>query len=203
MTAGDARIAAALAGPGWVVAPGYASADEVAGLTAALHARELAGGFRPAAVGAGAHRAVRTQIRGDRIAWLMHEECAAETALLDRLEALRVALNERLLLGLYDLECHFAIYGPGAGYVRHLDRSPQGAERVVSLVLYLNRDWQPGDGGELVLTTREGEQWVEPRAGVLVAFLSEELAHEVRPAHRPRLSLAGWFRRRPLAGAAR
>lgn len=203
MTGGDAPIAAALAGPGWALAPGYASAVEAAALTAALRARETAGEFRAAGVGGGERPQVRREIRGDRIAWWQQPQCPAEAALLARLEALRVVLNRQLLLGLEDFECHYAIYDTGAGYVRHLDRSPHGAERVVSLVLYLNLGWRRGDGGELVLALPGGEARVEPRAGTLVAFLSEELPHEVRPANRPRLSLAGWFRRRPLAGPVR
>ncbi|MBS0373154.1 MAG: 2OG-Fe(II) oxygenase [Proteobacteria bacterium] len=203
MAAGDAAVAAALAGPGWAVVPAYLPALEVAALVAAQQARELAGEFRPAAVGAGQSRALRPEIRSDRIAWLQDAQCPAEAALLARLEALRVTLNRRLLLGLDELECQYAVYDPGAGYARHLDRSPRGAERVVSWVLYLNVGWQPGDGGELVLSTPAGEHRVEPRAGVLVTFLSAELAHEVRPAARPRLSLAGWFRRRPLPATVR
>ena len=35
---------------------------------------------------------------------------------------------------------------------------------------------------------------VEPRAGTLVAFLSEKIPHEVLAATRERYSIAGWFR---------
>jgi len=65
------------------------------------------------------------------------------------------------------------------------------------MVTYLNSDWQPGDGGELVLYAEDEVTeiaTIEPRAGTLVLFLSEEIPHEVRPAIRDRISIAGWFR---------
>jgi SM-20-related protein len=31
-----------------------------------------------------------------------------------------------------------------------------------------------------------------------MCFMSDRIEHEVRPASRERLSLTGWFRRRPL-----
>jgi SM-20-related protein len=37
---------------------------------------------------------------------------------------------------------------------------------------------------------------VVPAGGTLVTFLAERFDHEVLPANRPRVSLAGWFRRR-------
>ncbi len=193
-------LVAALAGPGWGVDPGFADGGLVGALAADVARRDAAGEFRAAAVGAGPNRAVRPQIRGDRICWLMAPESAAERSLLGRLEQLRGALNRELMLGLVDFECHYAIYGPGARYARHLDRSPKGAERVVSVVLYLNGDWQAADGGELVLAAEGGEVVVAPRGGTLVTFLSQRLEHEVRIAHRARLSLTGWFRRRPTFG---
>jgi SM-20-related protein len=35
---------------------------------------------------------------------------------------------------------------------------------------------------------------VTPELGTVVLFLSEEIPHEVLPAHRNRLGVAGWFR---------
>jgi SM-20-related protein len=67
-------------------------------------------------------------------------------------------------------------------------------------VLYLNEDWARDDGGELRLHLDAAEagkiQDVLPVGGTLVLFLSEHFAHEVLPANRERLSLAGWFRTR-------
>jgi SM-20-related protein len=40
---------------------------------------------------------------------------------------------------------------------------------------------------------------VLPQGGRLLTFLSERFEHEVLPAHRERISLTGWFRRRDPA----
>ena len=58
-------------------------------------------------------------------------------------------LNREAFLGLFELEMHYAWYPPGAGYARHIDQPHGSGQRRVSLVLYLNRRWRAGDGGEL------------------------------------------------------
>jgi SM-20-related protein len=191
-------IADGLAGPGWAITPGFVSSDLVATLAHELDGKLARGELRAAAVGAGAQRAVRREIRGDLIQWLAGEGSDAEREVLARLDAVRVGLNGALQLGLHELECHYAAYPPGAFYARHLDRSPAGVERVVSVVLYLNPDWLEADGGELRLHAPGGAVDVTPYGGTLATFLSDSLEHEVRPARRVRRSLTGWFRRRPL-----
>jgi SM-20-related protein len=47
-----------------------------------------------------------------------------------------------------------------------------------------------------VFTLTQGERDLLPLAGNLLLFNSAQLAHEVLPARRERLSLTGWFRRR-------
>ena len=68
--------------------------------------------------------------------------------------------------------------------------------RVLSSVTYLNADWGDRDGGALRLYLPRGAHDIAPRGGSLVLFLSAEIEHEVLPATRERLSIAGWFRRR-------
>ena len=202
MTAGSARAEAAgrlteaLAHRGFGVVPGFLSGSETAALRARLAELDAAGRFRAAAVGAGANRAVRRGVRGDRLCWLDPPLAPAEAALLDETEALRERLNAGLGLGLFDFECQYAIYAPGAVYVRHLDRSPAGAERVISVVIYLNEGWLAAEGGALRLYTGADAVEVLPEGGTLVAFESARFEHEVCQAVRDRLSIAGWFRRR-------
>ena len=184
----------ALAGCGYVVVPSFLSGPELAALSGVLDARDARGDFRPAATGAGAHRAVRPSIRGDRIHWLI-EPAGVEQALLARLEELRLALNRELGLNVFELECHYAVYPVGARYARHVDRSPAGAERVVSIVLYLNGTWSAAAGGQLRLHTDPPVD-VLPVGGTLVMFMSERLEHEVLPTAVERRSLTGWYRRR-------
>lgn len=192
-TGAEKSIAAGLAHAGWVVADAFLDTALVQAL--ARECRELA--VAPAAVGRGSrHR--DEAVRGDRTHWLETGASAAQDALLARLDALRVALNERCFLGLADVEAHFAHYPPGARYVRHRDRFRDDDHRVVSLVCYLNESWDATcDGGALRLYDTGGAaQDVAPVAGRAVVFLSADMEHEVLPATRDRLSVAAWLRRR-------
>ena len=117
--------------------------------------------------------------------------------MLARIERLRSGLNERLQLGAFELELHWALYPPGTRYALHVDQPRGSRARIVSLVLYLNEDWTAHDGGALRLHLGAGDtRDVLPRGGTLVAFASEGLAHEVLAARRERLALTGWLRRR-------
>jgi SM-20-related protein len=195
--ASPARLTEALADPGWIVAPGFVPPALVAGLAARAWHRHAAGGFRAAAVGAGSSRQVRADIRGDRIHWLDADADATEQAVLRRFEALRLALNRELQLGLFEYECHYALYPAGAVYSRHVDQFAGDARRVVTAVLYLNERWTEDDGGHLRLYLEGGGHTdVLPAGGTLALFQSERFAHEVLPARRERLSLTGWFQRR-------
>lgn len=149
-----------------------------------------------AGIGREADFRVRTDIRGDRIRWLSHSD-PIQARFLQRMEALRQVLNRRLFLGLFEFEAHYALYPPGSCYRRHLDSFRGAANRIVSVVAYLNADWGDKDGGELVLydeSEKDVLARIAPRAGRVVLFLSEEVPHEVLPARRDRLSIAGWFR---------
>jgi SM-20-related protein len=120
-----------------------------------------------------------------------------EQRLLYALDALRLGANRALQLGLFELEAHYAIYPPGAGYAQHVDRFRDDDARVLSLVLYLNAGWHADEGGALrLMTTDGGRIEVAPHGGTLVTFLADRFPHEVRAATRERISIAGWFRRR-------
>ncbi len=193
-----AGIVAGLAAEGLAVVRGFLPAEAVAGLRGEALRRDAAGLLAPAGTGHGDARIVRPDVRGDRIGWLDETDPApAERALFGALEALRAAVNRELLLGLWRYEGHYALYPPGTGYARHLDRFRDDDARVLSLVLYLNAAWHADDGGALRLHVSGGRSRdVLPEAGTLVAFLAARFEHEVLPATRPRLAVSGWFRRR-------
>ncbi len=153
--------------------------------------------LRPASTGR--DRGVRLAgLRGDDTLWLDDPACGpAAGALLLALDGLRSGLNERLTLGLASVEAHFAHYPVGAGYARHVDGFQRDDARVLSLVLYLNRDWPADGGGALRLHLPEGPHDIAPRQGTLALFLSAGVEHEVMPAAQPRFSVAAWFRQRP------
>ncbi len=200
-----ARIAEDLLANSWSVIP---AALPIA-LSAALQQQLQSTGttvFSLAGIGRGTDHAIAAQVRQDEIQWI-EGVTAAEREWLDWSGRLQSYLNRRLFLGLFSFESHFALYSPGAFYRRHLDafkaQASQedaeggGSNRVVSLVAYFNSQWQPEDGGELVLYSADGKTElgrVTPALGTLVVFLSEDIPHEVLPAQRDRFSIAGWYR---------
>jgi SM-20-related protein len=192
-----AAIAAAVCAQGFVVQDHYADAALVQGLAACAQLRWDRGEFAAARIGPAGAAKRHDELRGDRICWLAEPLLPAEAQLLRAFEELRLALNREAMLGLFDLEAHYARYDPGAGYARHVDQ-PQGRDqRRVSLVLYLNSDWQPELGGHLrIYDGARAIREIAPTGGRLVCFLSRGLEHEVLPSLRARLSLTGWFRTR-------
>ena len=68
---------------------------------------------------------------------------------------------------------------------------------MLSLVVYLNPNWLPEYGGDLVLYTNDNDVEgisVKPSFGTVVVFLSEDFPHEVKVTQRDRYSIAGWFK---------
>lgn len=156
--------------------------------------------FHAAQIGRGSAKQQVDTIRGDVISWLDAGD-STDNAYLSWMESLRAGLNAALYLGLFDYECHYAIYGAGAGYARHSDVLNGKRNRILSTVFYLNEDWQASDGGELVLFRPDGDTviaTVNPTFGKMIIFLSESFPHQVLAAHNSRRSIAGWFRVRDL-----
>ena len=152
--------------------------------------------FQAARIGRGAAHKHMPSIRGDVISWLDDAD-STDHAYLVWMEELRLGLNAALFLGLFDYECHYAIYGAGAGYARHSDVLNGERNRILSTVLYLNEDWQLPDGGQLVLFEPIGERviaTVNPLFGSMIIFLSDAFPHQVLMANKQRRSIAGWFR---------
>lgn len=188
---------------GWTRTDALIPSDLTARLGTDLDRLADVGRLKAAAIGRAASHTSERDLRGDFTLWLDDPACGDAAAdFLARMDALRIALNRRLLIGLESLEAHYALYPPGGRYVRHRDRFRDDDARVLSLVVYLNADWQPGDGGELRLYLPDGEHDIVPRAGTAVLFLSDEIEHEVLVANTTRRSIAGWFRRRPTTPAA-
>ncbi|MCP5558604.1 MAG: 2OG-Fe(II) oxygenase [Verrucomicrobiaceae bacterium] len=184
---------------GWSSTVAWLAEEDAQRLRAECEDRWESGAFRRAGVGRGEGLQVRDEIRQDHVLWIETAEPMVEQdGYLARLELLRLALNERFFLGLFAYEGHFAIYPQGAFYKAHLDRHSGTNHRVITTILYLNPDWQPGDGGELKLWTTAGEKSgdfviIEPRMGTLVCFLAGDFWHEVLPTTKTRMSITGWF----------
>jgi SM-20-related protein len=201
----SAHVAADLERSGYCVVEDFLDANAIAALALeckSMHEREE---LRPAAIGRARGRNVDARIRGDQTRWFDPAQLTpAQSTYWTSMDSLRTSLNRRLLLGLDEIEAHYALYPPGARYARHRDRFRDDDARVLSSVLYLNHAWHPVDGGALRIyvdtagtSERESHLDIAPHAGTLVLFLSADFEHEVLPASRERLSVAGWFRRAP------
>ena len=153
--------------------------------------------FKRAGVGRAQQHMADSTIRRDAISWI-ESNSGAQGQWLDFAAQLQRHLNRALMLGLFSFESHFAHYAPGAFYKTHVDAFKGQANRMLSVVLYLNEDWVDGNGGEMVLYSdsqpTQTLHRVKPEPGTLVVFLSEEFPHEVLPANRDRYSIAGWYR---------
>ncbi len=186
-----------LAGHGWSQHNLFLPANLALTLAAECLAIQAIDGLTLAGVGRGKLHELAANIRGDQTRWLEAGQSVACDQYLEMMESLRLVLNQNLYLGLEEYESHFAFYAPGTSYIKHIDRFRDNDSRTISAVIYLNEDWLPEQGGALRLHL-EGEctEDISPVACRLVLFLSAEMAHEVLPATRNRLSIAGWFKRR-------
>jgi SM-20-related protein len=171
-------------------------------LCAALHDEAGALPVDPARIDAGVGRATghtrEHDIRQSTIKWI-DGVTRGQRLFLEAVEPIRLEINRRLFLGLFDFEAQLAIYAPGGFYARHVDSFTGERNRVVSLVAYLTPDWPIDGGGELDIWSNRSVEatpgvTVTPEAGTLVLMLSEDIPHQVRIARHPRTSIAGWWR---------
>jgi len=188
------RIADGLADPGYVVVDNFLSPSEVDAVLATDDFRNSLTQFKKAGIGKSQERQINDTIRGDYIQWL--DKATAEAPLqlyLNRLQELIDYLNPALYLSLKDYEVHLATYPVGAFYKRHLDQFRRDDRRKLSVICYLNKDWQDSDGGQLRMYLGDTTLDILPEAGRLVCFRSDQIEHEVLAANRERMSITGWL----------
>lgn len=158
--------------------------------------------FKRAGIGRAQDHNINNFIRTDEICWITGNSDAG-SAWLSWAKLLQAFLNRRLFLGLFSFESHFSHYAKGDFYKKHKDAFIGEGNRILTVVVYLNRRWSAEDGGELVIYDKQlssssvvdnRKVTVIPGFGTIVVFLSEEFVHEVLPAMRDRYSIAGWFR---------
>lgn len=188
-------IADALADKGYCILPQLLPAE----LSTALHRRVSRlddEDFSHAGIGRDHDFQLNRAVRRDQTRWLSDAN-PVDAAYIDEMAELRLQVNRRLFMGLFDYESHYAHYPPGAFYKKHMDAFKGQANRVLTTILYLNPDWQPEDGGQLLIYAPDSDEVIEtvnPQFGSFVIFLSEQFPHEVVKASRDRYSIAGWFR---------
>ena len=185
---------------GYGVADDFMSLAEVTTLAGQLRHRRQAGQFHGAGIGSRQTLIVEQAVRGDEILWLNEAGATVEeAAFLTRIDQFMQYVNQTCYLGLRACEFHYALYPTGTFYKRHLDQFQTDSRRKLSVICYLNADWQLTDGGQLALYLpnadgTERTETISPTGGRLVCFESARLEHEVLPATRERLSLTGWLK---------
>lgn len=182
---------------GWCMADDLLPADLAQSLLAEAQLRKALGQFSAAAVGRKYSRQLLPHVRNDTICWIdQATPYPASTAFSAWADQLRLVMNRHFFLGLTHLEQHFAHYEPGAGYAKHIDQHANTRSRTLSIILYLNPDWQSGHGGELCiyLPTTAQKCLIAPLIGRIVLFRSDTIVHAVLPCKTERWSLTGWFR---------
>jgi SM-20-related protein len=190
-------VAADLSAAGISIQDGFVSSAQSGELRTCASSRAARGDFTAGRIGGAGVEQRLEGVRGDFTCWLQEPLLPPERNLFEQLEQWRLHLNRDAFLGLFDLEVHYAKYPPGAGYARHVDQPRGTTSRKLSVVLYLNSEWQSGDGGALRIHRGAGDFIdIEPLEGRLVCFLTPDREHEVLAARRERLSISGWFRGR-------
>tara|TARA_B110001454_G_scaffold219202_1_gene252024 strand:+ start:115490 stop:116074 length:585 start_codon:yes stop_codon:yes gene_type:complete len=154
--------------------------------------------FRESTIGKQGHEIKNLEIRSDKIFWL--HDFADETQNIGIwLNDAREELKRYFRMPVDDIEAHFSIYPAGGKYGKHIDNPSGLSPRLFTFIFYLNPNWQPGDGGELVLYEPNHPdkklKQIEPRGGTFVLFRSDLFHHEVLTAMKPRYTLTGWLRR--------
>jgi SM-20-related protein len=134
-------------------------------------------------------------MRGDSIHWLdrAHND-VHENSFFDLMDRFVKYLNENCYTGINSYEFHYTLYAPGTFYKKHIDRFQNNDSRKFSMIMYLNPDWIPEDGGELCIHHESGLQNISPLNGKVVFFKSNELEHEVLTTLKYRMSITGWLK---------
>ncbi len=148
-----------------------------------------------AGIGAKTNYQKNEAIRSDQIHWIDEQRTIREEKdFLQRIGNLSDYLNRTCYTGIRGREFHYARFETGAFYKRHIDRFNNDNARKFSVITYLNPQWNPDFGGELVLYLNNQTISVLPEWGCTVIFPSHLIEHEVLPASQPRLSLTGWLK---------
>ena len=126
-------IAERLQRTGHCICTDFISQQSLLETRADFDALQEAGEFYRAGIGHGVNKQVQDLVRGDEIHWLDRVGAnSVQSALWEKLDSLKLALNKKLYLGLGVLDGHYATYPNGGFYGRHLDCFKDNSARVVS-----------------------------------------------------------------------
>lgn len=192
------RIISDISSQKYSIIDDFFSEDDVIALRHSLLLKYEEDAFKKSAIGNKTNELIKKAIRGDIILWIDERNInSAEELFFNKINDLKDYLNRTCFLGINQKEFHYAIYPKDTFYKRHLDTFQNDDRRKLSFVCYLNsEDWQPENGGELVLYLNDEDKIIYPFPGKVVIFESQELEHEVKPVNTKRLSITGWLKTR-------
>ncbi|XP_048734188.1 egl nine homolog 1-like [Ostrea edulis] len=148
-------------------------------------------------------KVTKTEIRSDTIYWAEGTESRHPNInkVVQKMDAIICSLNNHFQ-GKYFIngrtKAMIACYpGNGSYYRRHID-NPSGDGRVITCILYLNKDWISKEhGGVLRIFSAQDESCyvdVSPIYNRMLFFWSDRRnPHEVQPAFRTRFAITVWF----------
>lgn len=105
--------------------------------------------FDQAVIGTLNQHVIKQRIRGARTYWLNKNGDSALHYFWQLLEETKFIVNRYCYLSLSGKAFHLAHDPSGGHYVRHLNQFVGRNNRTISMVIYLNEDWQPAHGGQL------------------------------------------------------
>jgi SM-20-related protein len=143
--------------------------------------------------GIGINSRTEHTIRDDYIHWLDSNELDELNDFKEFILEIKTTLNRNLYLGLNEYNGHLTKYKPNGLYKPHYDNLKGKNNRKITIILYLNDDWEKTDGGQLRIHKNEQKIDVFPESGRIACFLSQEILHEVLPTKRNRYSITGWL----------
>lgn len=153
--------------------------------------------LKKAGIGTSLDYQIQKEVRGDLIYWLDPERDKPLAPFFGLMKELREKLGMYCFISLSGSEFHLAKYPIGSKYEKHIDQFNKRSNRQITVLIYLNKDWKKGNGGELKVYNDTGSFLVEPIAKRLLVFKSDVIEHEVLPTKVPRYSLSGWLLRQP------
>ncbi len=162
-----------------------------------FHEMEESDKLKKAGIGAQQNFQVKSEIRGDFIYWLDENRDLELAPFFELMDELTQNLKRFCYLSLSGSEFHIAKYPAGSFYRKHLDQFSERTNRQITVLIYLNNNWQKGDGGELMIYKDGEEIEIEPIAKRLLLFKSDVIEHEVLTTNVPRYSLTGWLLHKP------
>src|SRR5690606_22958854 len=100
--------------------------------------------FNRAGIGADCAQHINSNVRGDFTYWLDRERDVHFGEFWALVDQTLFHFNRYCYLSLSGEEFHLAHYPSGGHYSKHLDQFENRNNRMISMLIYLNEDWQKG-----------------------------------------------------------